>query len=75
MPVSPGCHPYGLGNTPDADAFVDHTHGELGIEAFLKQSPYEQTSLEDGYAQLAAILGVEWPPEGETTEADDGATP
>lgn len=31
-----------------------------GIEAFLQQSPYEQTTMVDGYAQLAAIMGVEW---------------
>lgn len=45
-----------------------------GIEAFLKQSPYEQTSMEDGYAQLAAILGVEWP-QDDGTEANGGETP
>lgn len=31
-----------------------------GIEAFLKQSPYEQSTLQDGYAQLAAIMNVPW---------------
>lgn len=42
-----------------------------GIETFLKQTPYEQTSLQDGYAQLAAILGVRWPDDG--TEVDHGS--
>lgn len=33
-----------------------------GIETFLKQSPYEYTSMADGYAQLAAIMDVLWQP-------------
>lgn len=32
-----------------------------GIETFLKQSPYEYTNMEDGYAQLAHILQEHWP--------------
>lgn len=32
-----------------------------GIETFLKQKPYEYSSMEDGYAQLAEIMGVHWP--------------
>ena len=53
-----------------------------GIETFLKQSPYEYTAMDDGYAQLAEILQVHWPRQGEmpTQEAateemiDDGET-
>jgi flagellum-specific ATP synthase len=37
-----------------------------GIEAFLKQSPYEKTNLPDGYTQLAAILNIVWKGHGET---------
>jgi flagellum-specific ATP synthase len=31
-----------------------------GIEAFLTQTPYEHSTLEKGYAQLAAIIGMPW---------------
>jgi flagellum-specific ATP synthase len=46
-----------------------------GIETFLKQTPYEQSSMQDGYAQLAGIMGVTWPPLEEhdfEKEVDDG---
>jgi flagellum-specific ATP synthase len=36
-----------------------------GIEAFLKQTPYEKTDMADGYAQLASILNVVWGDNGE----------
>ena len=32
------------------------------LEVFLTQSPFERTGLADGYAQLAAIMGVPWEP-------------
>lgn len=41
-----------------------------GIETFLKQTPYEQSTIADGYAQLATILGVRWPQDA--TEVDHG---
>ena len=31
-----------------------------GIENFLKQAPYEQAEMAQGYAQLAEIMGVHW---------------
>lgn len=34
-----------------------------GLEEFLAQTPYEQSTMEDGYARLAEIMGVEWTPE------------
>ncbi len=34
------------------------------IETFLKQDPYEQTDIAHSYAQLATILGIEWPTDG-----------
>ena len=44
-----------------SDAKVDRAI-ELydGIETFLKQDPYEQSSMGDGYAQLAAIMDMPW---------------
>lgn len=38
-----------------------------GIEAFLTQTPYERSTMADGYAQLAAIMGIPW---GEAPESD-----
>jgi flagellum-specific ATP synthase len=37
-----------------------------GIETFLKQTPYEQTSMADSYAQLATILNIIWKQDGKT---------
>jgi flagellum-specific ATP synthase len=47
-----------------------------GIETFLKQTPYEYTNIEDGYTQLAQIMGVHWPPPEELKEKEhaDGET-
>ncbi len=42
------------------------------LEAFLAQTPYEQCGMEEGYAQLAAILGIPWRGEPEAQGADDG---
>jgi flagellum-specific ATP synthase len=44
-----------------SDAKVDRAI-ELydGIETFLKQDPYEQASMSEGYAQLAAIMEMPW---------------
>lgn len=43
-----------------------------GIETFLKQGPREYTTMQDGYAQLAEILGTRWPDDED--EGDYGET-
>jgi flagellum-specific ATP synthase len=45
-----------------SDAKVDRAIALYdGIETFLKQDPYEQAVMDEGYAQLAAMIGIEWP--------------
>ena len=41
-----------------------------GVEAFLNQAPHEQSLLDDGYRQLAQILGVPWEDDRATTPQD-----
>ncbi len=50
---------YRKGSDPKVDRAINLYDG---IEAFLTQSPYERTGLQDGYAQLAAIMGLPWEP-------------
>ncbi|SMF67365.1 flagellum-specific ATP synthase [Tistlia consotensis] len=47
-----------------SDASVDEAlRYNAALEGFLKQGKHERADLEGGYADLAAILGVAWPPE------------
>ena len=49
---------YRKGSDPGVDEAIAY-HDAL--EAFLSQPPRERAALEPGYAQLAGILGMEWP--------------
>jgi flagellum-specific ATP synthase len=55
-----------------SDAKVDRAI-ELydGIETFLKQDPYEQSNMTDGYAQLAAIMDMPWNEAEATTAVEE----
>lgn len=57
---------YRKGSDPKVDRAIALYEG---IEAFLTQSPYERTGLADGYAQLAAIMGIDWHHIGGAVEA------
>jgi flagellum-specific ATP synthase len=46
---------YRRGSDPKVDEAIE-TYPKL--EAFLAQKPREKTSLDDGYAQLAQVLGM-----------------
>ncbi len=48
---------YRKGSDPKVDRAIELYDG---IETFLKQGPYEQSNMADGYAQLAAIMEVPW---------------
>ncbi len=48
---------YRKGSDPKVDEAISLYDG---VEAFLNQAPHEQSALEDGYHQLAQILGVPW---------------
>lgn len=52
---------YKRGSDPEIDQAI-HFHQPL--EEFLKQRKSEPATLDEGYAQLAAIFGFPWPPPG-----------
>jgi len=52
---------YRKGTDPQVDEAI---HFQPALEAFLKQGKREATDLDNSYAQLAAIFGIEqWPPQ------------
>ncbi len=51
---------YRKGSDPEVDRAI---HYFQPLEEFLRQDMHQQSNLEEGYAQLAAILGIQqWPP-------------
>jgi len=50
---------YKKGSDPAIDEAIVH---HPGLDAFLNQGRAEQSSLAEGYAALASVLGVPWPP-------------
>jgi len=62
---------YRRGSDPNVDRAI---HFHPALEAFLGQGMHEQSRLDEGYRDLAAILGIaEWPPAEGTDPFDPNA--